>query len=103
MSLSGRDPSKGDQEGEGATAYLSQRTVRAIADWLAAAGIEAGPVFRRVNVWPAGRKPSRASSEPCWPGSKRLKNASVYLLRGSGCRGRRGAADEPVDRQDDRR
>ena len=42
--------SKGDQEGEGATAYLSPRTVRAIADWLEAAGIEAGPVFRRVNV-----------------------------------------------------
>lgn len=42
--------SKGDQEGEGATAYLSPRTVRAIAEWLEAAGIEAGPVFRRVNV-----------------------------------------------------
>ena len=42
--------SKGDQEGEGATAYLSPRTVRAIAAWLEAAGIAAGPVFRRVNV-----------------------------------------------------
>jgi len=42
--------SKGDQEGEGATAYLSPRTVRAIAAWLEAAGIEAGAVFRRVNV-----------------------------------------------------
>ncbi|WP_310227391.1 tyrosine-type recombinase/integrase [Sphingobium xenophagum] len=42
--------SKGDQEGEGATAYLSPRTVRAIAAWLAAAGIEKGAVFRRVNV-----------------------------------------------------
>lgn len=42
--------SKGDQEGEGATAYLSPRTVRAIAAWLEAADIEAGPVFRRVNV-----------------------------------------------------
>ncbi len=42
--------SKGDQEGEGATAYLSPRTVRAITAWLEAAGIESGPVFRRVNV-----------------------------------------------------
>ncbi|OQW70948.1 MAG: integrase [Proteobacteria bacterium ST_bin13] len=42
--------SKGDQEGEGATAYLSPRSVRAIAAWLEAARIEAGPVFRRVNV-----------------------------------------------------
>ncbi len=42
--------SKGDQEGEGATAYLSPRTVRAISAWLEAAGIAAGPVFRRVNV-----------------------------------------------------
>ncbi len=43
--------SKGDQQGEGATAYLSPRTVRAISAWLKAAGIEAGAVFRRVNVW----------------------------------------------------
>jgi integrase len=42
--------SKGDQDGEGATAYLSPRTVRAIAAWLEAAGIEKGAVFRRVNV-----------------------------------------------------
>ncbi len=37
--------SKGDQVGEGATAYLSPRTVRAIVSWLEAAGIETGPVF----------------------------------------------------------
>jgi len=42
--------SKGDQDGEGATAYLSPRTVRAITAWLEAAGIEKGAVFRRVNV-----------------------------------------------------
>lgn len=42
--------SKSDQQGEGATAYLSPRTVLAIAAWLEAAGIAAGPVFRRVNV-----------------------------------------------------
>nr|WP_231708538.1 site-specific integrase [Sphingomonas populi] len=42
--------SKGDQDGEGATAYLSPRTVRAITAWLEVAEIAAGPVFRRVNV-----------------------------------------------------
>jgi integrase len=41
---------KRDPEGEGATAFLSPRSVRAIAAWRAAAGIEAGPLFRRVQV-----------------------------------------------------
>ncbi|MPS71416.1 MAG: integrase [Novosphingobium sp.] len=42
--------SKGDPDGEGATAFLSPRSVRAIAAWQAAAEIEAGPLFRRVQV-----------------------------------------------------
>lgn len=42
--------SKGDPEGEGATAYLSPRSVRAIAAWREAAGIASGPLFRRVQV-----------------------------------------------------
>ncbi len=42
--------SKGDQEGEGATAFLSPRSVRAIAAWAEAAGIGQGPLFRRVQV-----------------------------------------------------
>ena len=42
--------SKGDQEGEGATAYLSPRTVAAIAGWCQAAEITTGPLFRRVQV-----------------------------------------------------
>ena len=42
--------SKGDQEGEGATAYLSPRSVRAVAAWREAAGIDAGPLFRRGQV-----------------------------------------------------
>jgi len=41
---------KGDPEGEGATAFLSPRSVRAIAAWQAASGIVAGPLFRRVQV-----------------------------------------------------
>jgi site-specific recombinase XerC len=42
--------SKGDQEGQGATAFLSPRSVRAIAAWRAAAEIASGSLFRRVNV-----------------------------------------------------
>lgn len=42
--------SKGDPEGEGVTAFLSPRSVRAIAAWIAAAGIASGPLFRRVQV-----------------------------------------------------
>jgi integrase len=42
--------SKGDQEGEGATAFLSPRSVRAILAWQQAAGLASGPLFRRVNV-----------------------------------------------------
>lgn len=42
--------SKGDQDGEGATAYLSPRSVRAITAWTEAASISEGPLFRRVQV-----------------------------------------------------
>jgi len=42
--------SKGDQEGEGATAFLSPRSVRAIVAWQHAANLTGGPIFRRVNV-----------------------------------------------------
>ena len=42
--------SKGDQEGQGATAFLSPRSARAIAAWQDAAGIGSGPLFRRVQV-----------------------------------------------------
>lgn len=42
--------SKADQEGEGATAYLSPRTVAAITAWTKAAEITEGPLFRRVQV-----------------------------------------------------
>jgi integrase len=42
--------SKSDQAGEGATAYLSPRSMRALAAWCQAAGIETGPLFRRVHV-----------------------------------------------------
>jgi integrase len=42
--------SKGDSEGEGATAFLSPRTVRAVGAWAATASIATGPLFRRVIV-----------------------------------------------------
>jgi len=49
---------KGDAEGEGATAFLSPRSMRAIAGWREAAGIEDGPLFRRVQVRPIKARPA---------------------------------------------
>src|SRR3546814_845376 len=76
--------SKGDQEGEGATAFLSPRTVRAIAAWREAAGIERGPIFRRVNVrrYKAraavrGRKIDRISGREAWDLRKTLSKPAV--------------------------
>ena len=43
--------SKTDQEGQGALAYLSPATMRAIAGWCDKAGILRGPLFRRVETW----------------------------------------------------
>lgn len=42
--------SKGDSEGEGATAFLSPRTVHAVEAWAAAAVIAAGPLLRRRSA-----------------------------------------------------
>lgn len=76
--------SKGDQEGEGATAYLSPRTVRAIEAWLDAAGIGTGPIFRRVNVrrYKAkaavrGRPIDSISGRESWDLRKTLSKASA--------------------------
>lgn len=76
--------SKGDPEGEGATAYLSPRTVRAISAWLESAGIEKGPVFRRVNVrrYKAkaavrGRPIASISSREAWDLRKTLPKRAV--------------------------
>lgn len=76
--------SKGDQDGEGATAYLSPRTVRAITAWLKAANIEAGPVFRRVNVrrYKAqaavrGRRIDSISGRETWDLRKTLSKPAV--------------------------
>lgn len=56
--------SKGDQEGEGATAYLSPRSVRALTAWLKIADIEEGPVFRRVIVRRYSARPKRPAINP---------------------------------------
>ncbi|MBY0335742.1 MAG: tyrosine-type recombinase/integrase [Acetobacteraceae bacterium] len=49
--------SKTDQEGSGATLWLSPRTVAHLRRWLSLAGIEDGPVFRRLSK--AGRPGGR--------------------------------------------
>jgi site-specific recombinase XerC len=76
--------SKGDPEGEGATAYLSPRSVRAIAGWTEAAGIADGPLFRRVQVRrykarPAvkGRRIDSISSREKWDLRKTLPKPAV--------------------------
>lgn len=76
--------SKGDQEGEGATAYLSPRTVRALAAWLEGAGITVGPVFRRVNVrrYKAraavrGRRIDSISGREAWDLRKTLSKPAI--------------------------
>ena len=76
--------SKGDKEGEGATAFLSPRSVRAIVAWTEAAGISEGPLFRRVQVrrykaQPAmkGRPIDSISSRERWDLRKTLPRAAV--------------------------
>ena len=76
--------SKGDPEGEGATAFLSPRSVRAIAAWTEAAGIEAGPLFRRVQVrrYKArkavpGRRIDSISGRETWDLRKTLSRPAV--------------------------
>lgn len=75
---------KGDQDGEGATAYLSPRTVAAIAAWTAAAEITSGPLFRRVQVRrykarPAvkGRPIDSISGREAWDLRKTLPKPAV--------------------------
>lgn len=44
------DRSKTDQEGQGASVWVSAETIRRIALWREAASIRKGPLFRRVGV-----------------------------------------------------
>ncbi|MDO6414367.1 tyrosine-type recombinase/integrase [Sphingomonas sp. BIUV-7] len=76
--------SKGDQEGEGATAFLSPRSVKAIAAWTEAADIASGPLFRRVQVrrYKAraavkGRRIDSISSRERWDLRKTLSKPAV--------------------------
>lgn len=55
---------KGDQDGEGSTAYLSPRSVQALDAWLRNADITDGPVFRRVIVRRYAARPARKRVDP---------------------------------------
>lgn len=55
---------KGDQDGEGSTAYLSPRSVQALESWLRTADISEGPVFRRVIVRRYAARPARRRVDP---------------------------------------
>jgi integrase len=50
---------KTDQEGEGRYAWLSADTMRRIGSWINAAGLEDGPLFRRVGVDKRQGRPAR--------------------------------------------
>lgn len=76
--------SKGDQDGQGSTAFLSPRTVSAIVAWTRAAEISAGPLFRRVQVrrYKAraavkGRRIDSISSREAWDLRKTLSKSAV--------------------------
>ncbi len=43
--------SKTDQGGEGARVYVSRDAMAALGAWLDAAGIEGGPIFRKIDRW----------------------------------------------------
>jgi site-specific recombinase XerD len=75
---------KGDPDGEGATAYLSPRSVRAIEAWLAASQITEGPLFRRVIVrryaarpYHRALKPNEISGRATWDARKFVAKAAV--------------------------
>ncbi|WP_254054306.1 tyrosine-type recombinase/integrase [Sphingorhabdus sp. EL138] len=75
---------KGDQIGEGATAYLSPRSVKAIEAWTQAGEIKTGPLFRRVRVWHRKAKPAHPginmrdlSGRAIWDQRKRYPKAAV--------------------------
>lgn len=75
---------KGDQQGEGATAFLSPRSVAAILAWTEAAGIVEGALFRRVQVRrykarPAvkGRRIETISGREAWDLRKTLSKPAV--------------------------
>lgn len=50
---------KTDQEGQGRYAWLSADTMRRIGAWITAAGLESGPLFRRVGVDKRQGRPAR--------------------------------------------
>ncbi len=78
---------KGDQVGEGATAYLSPRSVKATKAWQEAAAIKIGPLFRRVRAWHRKAQPAKPgidmrdlSGRAIWDQRKRYPKAAVPAL-----------------------
>jgi integrase len=72
--------SKTDQAGEGALAWLSPETMKRLAAWRAASGIDAGPVLRRVTLLPM--RGGGAREPGVWIGDKGLTRQGVVgILR----------------------
>jgi integrase len=75
--------SKGDKEGQGATAYLSARSVAALTAWLDAAGIGEGPVLRRVIVRRYAARPVRKRGNPASLASTARWHSERFAPRGA--------------------
>ncbi|MEO0031263.1 MAG: hypothetical protein RIS94_1021 [Pseudomonadota bacterium] len=72
--------SKTDQMGEGALAWLSSETMVRLSAWLESSGIEAGPVFRRINVL---TRPTAAPGQQLvrhWIGGSALTRQGVVAI-----------------------
>lgn len=83
--------SKTDREGEGALAYLSPSTMRAIEVWRDAGRIERGPLFRRIEAYLDG-SPRTIGQGSLHPGSVTL----IYkrLIRAAHAKGLLGSISE---------
>jgi integrase len=90
--------SKADQEGQGSVRYVDPKAVRTVAEWLSAAGIEAGPLFRSTPK--GGKVGGRLHGSDVPRAFKRLAlaaNVKVELVQGiSGHSTRVGAAQDLV-------
>ena len=87
--------SKTDQEGRGVVLYLGALTVSRVNAWLAAAGHQDGPLFRRVRVGGGRNENAIIARQPAGPRRVRLVARNRWQPAGprlSRCRRRAGGS-----------
>ena len=72
--------SKTDQEGQGATAWLSAETIGRLSSWLTTGDIQSGPIFRRINVLTRKSADGAAEVMRYHVGSKPLTRQGVVAI-----------------------